>query len=220
MRNFIFNVVVCSFIVGLMLINVYMSMPNRHTLETDFFLCVGEGDVDTTEVEPPPPFLDTMYNDYCPYIHYRHDSTVDSITIYLDSFEFHSTGHVSSGYGWRWGRMHYGIDYAGCNRDTSRSVWDGVVRYAERGYNGGYGNLVVVRHFNGLETYYAHHWSLLVEEGDTLSAGDGIGIIGSTGRSTGPHLHFEVRFLGVPIDPDLVKGDTLTLIKDRYDYGV
>ena len=77
-----------------------------------------------------------------------------------------------------------------------------------------------MRHFNGLETYYAHHWSLLVEEGDTLSAGEGIGIIGSTGRSTGPHLHFEVRFLGVPIDPDLVHGDTLTLIKDRYDYGV
>ncbi len=220
MRNFIFNVVVCSFIVGLMLINVYMSMPNTHTLETDFSLCVGEGGVDTTEVETPPLFLDTMYSEYCPYIHYRHDSTVDSITLYLDSFEFHSTGHVSSGYGWRWGRMHYGIDYAGCNRDTSRSVWDGVVRYAERGYNGGYGNLVVVRHFNGLETYYAHHWSLLVEEGDTLSAGDGIGIIGSTGRSTGPHLHFEVRFLGVPIDPDLVKGDTLRLIKDRYDYGV
>lgn len=220
MRNFILNALVCSFIVGLMLINVYMSMPNTHTLGTDFSLCVGEGDVDTTEVETPPLFLDTMYNDYCPYIHYRHDSTVDSITLYLDSFEFHSTGHVSSGYGWRWGRMHYGIDYAGCNRDTSRSVWDGVVRYAERGYNGGYGNLVVVRHFNGLETYYAHHWSLLVKEGDTLSAGDGIGIIGSTGRSTGPHLHFEVRFLGVPIDPDLVKGDTLTLIKDRYDYGV
>jgi murein DD-endopeptidase MepM/ murein hydrolase activator NlpD len=220
MRNFILNLLVCSFIVGLMLINVYMSMPNRHTLETDFFLCVGEGDVDSVEDETPPPFLDTMYSEYCPYIHYRHDSTIDSITLYLDSFEFHSTGHVSSGYGWRWGRMHYGIDYAGCNRDTSRSVWDGVVRYAERGYNGGYGNLVVVRHFNGLETYYAHHWSLLVEEGDTLSAGDGIGIIGSTGRSTGPHLHFEVRFLGVPIDPDLVQGDTLTLIKDRYDYGV
>ena len=220
MRNFILNALVCSFIVGLMLINVYMSMPNTHTLGADFSLCVGEGGVDTTEVETPPLFLDTMYSEYCPYIHYRHDSTVDSITLYLDSFEFHSTGHVSSGYGWRWGRMHYGIDYAGCNRDTSRSVWDGVVRYAERGYNGGYGNLVVVRHFNGLETYYAHHWSLLVEEGDTLSAGDGIGIIGSTGRSTGPHLHFEVRFLGVPIDPELVKGDTLTLIKDRYDYGV
>ena len=220
MRNEYKSLLVCSFIVGLMLINVYMSMPNRHNLDTDFSLCVGEGDVDTTEVETPPLFLDTMYSEYCPYIHYRHDSTVDSITLYLDSFEFHSTGHVSSGYGWRWGRMHYGIDYAGCNRDTSRSVWDGVVRYAERGYNGGYGNLVVVRHFNGLETYYAHHWSLLVKEGDTLSAGDGIGIIGSTGRSTGPHLHFEVRFLGVPIDPDLVKGDTLTLIKDRYDYGV
>ena len=220
MRNFILSFIVCSFVVGLMLINLYMSVPNTYTLGMDFSLCVGEGDVDVVEIETPPLFLDTMYSEYCPYIHYRHDSTVDSITLYIDSFEFHSTGHVSSGYGWRWGRMHYGIDYAGCNRDTSRSVWDGVVRYAETGYNGGYGNLVVVRHFNGLETYYAHHWSLLVEEGDTLSAGDGIGIIGSTGRSTGPHLHFEVRFLGVPIDPDLVQADTLTLIKDRYDYGV
>ena len=185
-----------------------------------FNRCIDDGYSEPVDVTSEHPPLDTMYIDGCRRMHYVHDTIVDSLLVVLDTFVMPTEGRVSSGYGWRWGRMHYGIDYSGCNRDTSRSVWDGVVRYAERGYNGGYGNLVVVRHFNGLETYYAHHWSLLVQEGDTLSAGEGIGIIGSTGRSTGPHLHFEVRFLGVPIDPDLVQGDTLTLIKDRYDYGV
>ena len=64
MRNLIFNVVVCSLIVGLMLINIYMSYPNRYTFNTDSFLCV-EGEVtDTVQVEEPPLFLDTMYNDH------------------------------------------------------------------------------------------------------------------------------------------------------------
>ena len=116
--------------------------------------------------------------------------------------------------------MHYGIDYAGCNKDTSLSVWDGVVRYADFGYNGGYGNLIIVRHFNGLETYYAHHWDLLVEEGDTVIAGDGLGIIGSTGHSTGPHLHFEVRFLGVPMNPEDIVSDTLILKRNGFSYEV
>lgn len=171
-----------------------------------------------TEPEPKHPPLDTMYIDGCRRMHYVHDTIVDSVLVVLDTFVMPTEGHVSSGYGWRWGRMHYGVDYAGCNRDTSLSICDGVVRYARNGYNGGYGNLVVVRHFNGLETYYAHHWSLLVEEGDTVSAGDGIGIIGSTGRSTGPHLHFEVRFLGVPINPETIVGDSLTLKRNGFSY--
>jgi murein DD-endopeptidase MepM/ murein hydrolase activator NlpD len=96
------------------------------------------------------------------------------------------------------------------------STFAGVVRYARGGYNGGYGKLVIVRHFNGLETYYAHHWNLLVEEGDTVSAGTPLGIIGSTGRSNGPHLHFEVRFLGESMDPD----DFFNVMSDTSDFVI
>ena len=118
--------------------------------------------------------------------------------------------------------MHYGLDYSGCNRDTSVSSFDGVVRYSSLGYNGGYGNLVVVRHYNGLETYYAHHWSILVKEGDTLLAGEPVGIVGSTGRSTGPHLHYETRFLGVPIDPEIVLAgrDSIEIKRKGFSYGI
>ena len=98
-------------------------------------------------------------------------------------------------------RGHKGLDWSHNNKDTTRSCFGGVVRWSKMGYNGGYGNLVIVRHFNGLESYYAHHWSLLVEKGDTVQPGQPLGIVGSTGNSRGPHLHFELRFLGYPIDP-------------------
>lgn len=193
-------------------------IPNPIRHEVHKYRVDGYSSATYTEPEPKHPPLDTMYIDGCRYMHYVHDTIIDSMLVVLDTFVMPTEGRVSSGYGWRWGRMHYGVDYSGCNRDTSLSMCDGVVRYAKYGYNGGYGNLVVVRHFNGLETYYAHHWSLLVEEGDTVSAGDGIGIIGSTGRSTGPHLHFEVRFLGVPINPETIVGDSLTLKRSGFSY--
>ena len=222
MKNKILNIGVSTLLVGLMFINVYMSMPNKYTFDTDYFY-VEEGSPDSVlTVEELPPFLDTLYSDYCPYIHYTHDSTIDSVVIHYDSAVAPVVSRVSSDYGWRWGRMHYGLDYSGCNRDTSVSSFDGVVRYSSLGYNGGYGNLVVVRHYNGLETYYAHHWSLLVEEGDTLLAGDPIGVIGSTGRSTGPHLHYETRFLGVPIDPEIVLAgrDSIYIKRKGFSYGI
>jgi len=197
--------------------NIAITCKETTTFNPDYF-CVYEAP-DTAVVEEPLN-LDTMYVGGSDHLHYYHDSIVDSITVFTDSFVMPTEGHKSSGYGWRWGRMHYGIDYAGCNKDTSLSVWDGVVRYADFGYNGGYGNLIIVRHFNGLETYYAHHWDLLVEEGDTVSAGDGLGIIGSTGRSTGPHLHFEVRFLGVPMNPEEIVSDTLILKRNGFSYEV
>ncbi len=197
--------------------NIAITCKETVTFEPDYF-CVYEAP-DTVVVEEPLN-LDTMYVGGSDHLHYYHDSIVDSVTIFTDTFVMPTEGRKSSGYGWRWGRMHYGIDYAGCNKDTSLSVWDGVVRYADFGYNGGYGNLIIVRHFNGLETYYAHHWNLLVSEGDTVSAGDGLGIIGSTGRSTGPHLHFEVRFLGVPINPEEIVSDTLILKRNGFSYEV
>lgn len=95
---------------------------------------------------------------------------------------------------------HKGLDLKLQTGDTVRAAFDGVVRYAR--YNrGGFGNLVILRHFNGLETYYAHLSKLKVEVNQVVKAGDLIGLGGSTGRSRGPHLHFEIRYHDVPMDP-------------------
>jgi murein DD-endopeptidase MepM/ murein hydrolase activator NlpD len=84
--------------------------------------------------------------------------------------------------------------------DTVKAAFDGVVRYAK--YNrGGFGNLVIIRHFNGLETYYAHLSKLKVTANQVVKASDVIGLGGSTGRSRSPHLHFEVRYKDIPLDP-------------------
>ena len=108
-------------------------------------------------------------------------------------------GAVVSGYGLRWGRLHEGIDIAA---STGTSIWAaaaGTVIYA--GWLGGYGNLVVVDHGNGLSTAYAHASAILVAVGQTVSQGETLSLVGSTGNSSGPHLHFEVRVNGVAVDP-------------------
>jgi murein DD-endopeptidase MepM/ murein hydrolase activator NlpD len=108
-------------------------------------------------------------------------------------------GVVVSGFGMRWGRMHEGIDI-GCAYGTpNRAAAAGTVIYA--GWLGGYGNLVVVDHGNGLSTAYAHASSILVSVGQSVSQGETVSLVGSTGNSTGPHLHFEVRINGVAVDP-------------------
>ncbi len=113
-----------------------------------------------------------------------------------------ATHQVTSSYGYRhsFGRMHYGTDLKLSTGDTVRSAFSGKVRV--KSYEGGgYGNYVVIRHPNGLETVYGHMSRAIVREGTIVRAGDPIGLGGSTGRSTGPHLHFEARFMGIPIDP-------------------
>ncbi|MFK7809970.1 MAG: M23 family metallopeptidase [Saprospiraceae bacterium] len=130
----------------------------------------------------------------------------DSLTIFLAD-EKKSTlpcqGNKTSSFGPRWGKMHKGIDFSLRGNDTVINVFSGRVRYAK--YNsGGYGNLVIVRHYNGLETYYAHLSGIEVKVNQEVKAGQFIGHIGSTGHSTGPHLHFECRFMGNAIDPELL----------------
>lgn len=113
-----------------------------------------------------------------------------------------ATRQITSNYGYRhsFGRMHYGTDLKLNYGDTIRAAFSGKVRV--KSYEGGgYGNYVVIRHPNGLETVYGHMTHSIVREGTIVRAGDPIGLGGSTGRSTGPHLHFEARFMGVPIDP-------------------
>ena len=108
-------------------------------------------------------------------------------------------GVVVSGFGLRWGRMHEGIDI-GCAYGTpNRAAAAGTVIYA--GWLGGYGNLIVVDHGNGLSTAYAHATTLLVGVGQPVSQGETVSLVGSTGNSSGPHLHFEVRVNGRAVDP-------------------
>jgi murein DD-endopeptidase MepM/ murein hydrolase activator NlpD len=106
---------------------------------------------------------------------------------------------LTSKYGWRDGRMHKGIDIDLQVWDTVVSAFSGMVRVA-RTYSG-YGRVIVIRHFNGLETLYAHLHRIKVKPGQIVQAGDLIGLGGSSGHSTGSHLHWEVRFKGAPINP-------------------
>lgn len=119
---------------------------------------------------------------------------------------------VTSRYGWRKGRMHYGIDLNLNTGDTVYASFSGRVRYAKFN-DGGYGNLVVIRHYNGLETYYAHLSKIQVVPNQLVEAGQPIGLGGNTGRSFGAHLHYEVRFYDLPINPEFVidfeKGELL-----------
>ena len=122
------------------------------------------------------------------------------------SFHPPAIGDVTSGFGYRsWGRrpkFHYGIDVRMEVGDPVYSIFDGIVRVAKRSSD--YGYVVVVRHYNGLETLYAHFDQLLAYPGKPVRSGEIIGLSGNTGRSTGPHLHFEVRFKGEKIDPSKV----------------
>lgn len=109
-------------------------------------------------------------------------------------------GRVSSTYGPRWGTFHKGIDYAAPAGTPVYASAAGKVIYS--GYNsGGYGKLVIIEHSNGYQTYYAHNSSLYVNVGETVSKGERIAGVGSTGDSTGNHLHFEIRKNGTPVNP-------------------
>lgn len=110
-------------------------------------------------------------------------------------------GRITSRFGYRRGRRHNGTDIDLETGDTVVSAFDGRVRYAKL-HKGGFGKLVIVRHYNGLETYYAHCSKLLVAPNQEVKAGEPIALGGNTGRSTGSHLHFEVRFYDNPIDPE------------------
>lgn len=135
---------------------------------------------------------------------------------------------VTSHYGYRarFGRNHYGTDFGLSVGDTVRAAFSGRVRVSS--YNrGGYGNFVVVRHPNGLETVYGHLHRSMVKEGAIVRAGEPIALGGNTGRSTGPHLHFETRFMGIPIDPEVLidfsvgapRSDTYTFRRRQSHLG-
>ena len=120
----------------------------------------------------------------------------------LDSYCCPNQTTPRSKFGYRHGRRHQGIDLPYPKGTPVPATFDGKVRISN--YTRGYGNLVVIRHANGLETFYAHLSERKVEVEDWVSAGDIIGLGGSTGRSTGPHLHFETRYRGAAFDPSWI----------------
>ncbi len=122
---------------------------------------------------------------------------------FSEGFVMPFKGRVTSGFGWRRGRNHNGTDIDLETGDTVRAAWSGKIRYAK--YNtSGFGNLVVIRHYNGLETFYAHLSKHLVVPNQLVKAGEPIGLGGNTGHSYGSHLHFEVRFYDIPMNPEKV----------------
>lgn len=110
------------------------------------------------------------------------------------------TKTVNSNFGYRSSRRHQGVDLKGAMGDTIYASFDGKVRMSK--YNRhGYGFYVIIRHKNGIETLYAHLSRFLVKENEFVKGGQPIGLVGSTGRSTGPHLHYEIRYMGRAINP-------------------
>ncbi|MGQ9846992.1 MAG: peptidoglycan DD-metalloendopeptidase family protein [Bacteroidales bacterium] len=157
-------------------------------------------------------FWDTV--DIHPYISkmnlFDDNRTLDLVNV--DHFFTFPTlsNRITSEFGWRRWRYHYGIDIGINEGDTIVSAFDGVVRIAK--YSKSYGYTVVIRHYNGLETLYAHLSKLLVSPNQEVKSGEIIALGGNTGRSSGPHLHFEVRYLGGPINPrEIINFENKTL---------
>ena len=133
------------------------------------------------------PYTDVKQND----LPYRSSlCLVDSVSSFVCPY----MTKVYSPFGYRHGRRHQGVDLPLAMGTPVKAAFDGRVRLSR--YVSGYGNLIIVRHENGLETFYGHLSKRLVKAGDWIAAGQEIGLGGSTGRSSGPHLHFEVRYLG------------------------
>lgn len=152
-----------------------------------------------------------------PYIYdYQSFNSPVNLCLATDSLGFVMpvTNIVTSNYGHRKGRQHQGVDLDLETGDTVVSAFDGVVRMSRFYY--GYGNMVVVRHHNGLETLYGHLSKVEVEPGQEVKAGQMVGLGGNTGHSFGSHLHFEIRFMGQPIDPSkFIAFDKFSLVNNE-----
>lgn len=134
----------------------------------------------------------------------------------LKSYHYPYKGRITSKYGPRRRRVHQGTDIGLKIGDPIYATFDGRVRITKY-YRGGYGNLIVLRHDNGLETYYGHLSEILVKPEQWVTAGQVIGYGGNTGRSTGPHLHFEMRYKGQSFDSErLIDFSTGTLRREIF----
>ena len=170
---------------------------------------------------------DWINSEVTPYEKVDLSKMKDSIIIIFRDSAFYCSpsGILSSAFGPRRGKQHKGIDTDLRVGDTIRATFDGKIRYSR--YNkSGFGYLIIIRHFNGLETYYAHLSKLLLSENTLVKAGDVIGLGGKSGNARGSHLHYEVRYKDNAFDPQKIidlknkslKNDTLILTQDDFKW--
>lgn len=176
------------------------------------------------DIEPEPDIYTEGWNSkrVNPF---RESDVPNSKVIDVRNYHMPVPGGVTSNYGYRakFGRMHKGIDLQIRSNDTIYAAFDGKVRLTNYEAKG-YGNYVIIRHPNDLETVYGHLNKFLVKPDQVVKAGDPIALGGSTGRSTGPHLHFETRYMGYAINPSAIfdfknkctHTDTYTFTKQTY----
>ncbi len=216
-------------------------LPSEHSAEHSDLLASQENIGDQIKVERTQQFLDNLFKDEEePELDiytegwdsqavnaYVNAVVPDVATIDVSNFCMPHPGYMTSPYGYRkrFRRMHKGVDLKVYIGDTIRAAFDGKVRMVRnQGRRKGYGLYVVIRHSNNLETVYGHLSKFLVEPDQYVKAGDPIALGGNTGRSTGPHLHFETRFMGYAINPSAifdfanqtVHTDTYTFDKNTY----
>ena len=157
------------------------------------------------------PYKEVSYNDLP-------SSVIIDLVDSMNSFHYPYKGklHPNGKYGPRRGRQHQGVDLPLKTGEPIYAAFSGRVRISQYN-NGGYGNLVIIRHDNGLETYYGHLSERYVKPDEWVEAGHIIGLGGSTGRSTGPHLHFETRYYGQSFDPErLIDFEQGYLCRDMF----
>ena len=197
------------------------SPEKKPTIVSEDTSDLADGELSIVEVDEEVKFNDSTWVKIAEYYSiwdskavnpYRIDATKFKDTVNLSLFDstkgrnWHPplrNSIINSDFGLRWSRFHYGVDLDLNVGDSVFATFDGVVRISKFDKNG-YGNYVLLRHYNSLETLYGHLTKQNVSAGQYVKSGDLIGFGGSTGRSTGPHLHFEVRFEGNAIDPEHV----------------
>ncbi len=193
---------------------------------------IGNGPSGATAIVPTESGDDTpaadVYEDFDTTVVHAEKFDVlnfnDTVHIPMTGYVHPFNGNITSGFGFRKYRYHLGMDIDLNVGDSVKCAFDGKVRIAQRSKT--YGYVVVVRHSNGLETYYAHLSKLLVKPNEDVSAGTILGLGGNTGHSFGSHLHFEVRYRGQPINPnylidfqkECVRSDTFDLTKSDFKY--
>ncbi|MEG1762772.1 MAG: M23 family metallopeptidase [Bacteroidales bacterium] len=239
--NFQRGIYICAFLFSLVLLE---AQPNPYKNLQPITILESQNDsIDLARIYykylmPPEDneFFSAISDDYESFdnqaIHYprtdfshKKDTTYLPLLLSADQKYVHPfNGIVTSRFGPRSRRYHKGTDVKLYTGDPIHAAFDGVVRVSVR--NPSYGYLVIVRHYNGLETYYAHMSKLLVEADQPVKAGDLVGLGGNTGHSRGSHLHFEVRYLGAAINPEEVIDfkkysllqDTLYLTPQTFSY--